>query len=224
MEKTIDLKECLSIIKSKWRLISILMIVFMIISVALSFFVIEPVYETNTTLIVNKSEESESKTMTGDEYSVAQRLAVTYGKIITSRTVINEVIRLLNLNMTYEELSSNINVSTLDDTQIINISVQDSSKTRAMNIANTIPKVFGREVTRITTTNEIKVIDRAIVPSDHIKPNKVIYIATGILLGLATGIFLVLISEYIDTRIKKPEDIQRYLNIPTIGVIPKEEV
>ncbi len=42
--------------------------------------------------------------MTGDEYAVSQKLAVTYGEIIKSRTVLNEVIENLNLDMTYSQL------------------------------------------------------------------------------------------------------------------------
>ena len=64
----------------------------MIASAVVSFFMLEPVYETNTTLIVNRNESVQNQNMTGDEYTVAQKLAVTYGEIIKSRTVLEEVI------------------------------------------------------------------------------------------------------------------------------------
>lgn len=224
MEETIDLKEYFCIIKKKSKIIILITLIAMIASAVVSFFVLSPVYETNTTLIVNKSESSESQGMTGDEYSVSQKLAVTYGEIIKSRTVLNEVIKSLGLNMTYGEIVSKISVSPVDSTQIISIKVQDTNPKRAMDIANSIPKVFTKEVQRITKANGAEVIDTAVLPENPIKPNKLMNVAIATVLGLMIGLFVVFLLEYMDNKIKKPEDIEKHLGLPILGVVPKENM
>ncbi len=37
------------------------------------------------------------------------------------------------------------------------------------------------------------------------------------------SIFLVFLLEYLDSTIKTPDDIERYLNLPVIGTIPMVE-
>ena len=223
MEETIDLKEYFGIIKKKSKIIILITLIAMISSALVSFFVLSPVYETKTTLIVNRSEASENTSMTGDEYNVSQKLAVTYGEIIKSRTVLDEVIDSLGLDMTYDELVSKISVSPVGDTQIISIKVQDTNARKAMDIANAIPKVFTKEVQRITKANGAEVIDKAILPQAPIKPNKVMNVAIATVLGLMIGLFIVFFMHYIDTKMTKPEDITRHLDIPVLGVIPMEE-
>ena len=224
MEETIDLREYFSIIKKRSKIIVIITLIAMLVSAAVSFFMLSPVYETNTTLIVNRSEAVQDQNMTNDEYTVSQKLATTYGEIIKSRTVLDEVIDELKLDMTYSELSSMVSVSPVGDTQIINIKVQDTNPTKAMNIANAIPKVFTKEVKRITKANGVEVVDKAVLPQNPIKPNKVMNVAIATVLGVMIGLFLVFVLEYMDTKMKKPEDITKHLDLPILGVITKEDI
>ncbi|MBC5995800.1 hypothetical protein EAI30_00065 [Romboutsia ilealis] len=224
MEETIDLREYFSIIKKRSKIIVIITLIAMLVSAAVSFFMLSPVYETNTTLIVNRSEAVQDQNMTNDEYTVSQKLATTYGEIIKSRTVLDEVIDELKLDMTYSQLASMVSVSPVGDTQIINIKVQDTNPTKAMNIANAIPKVFTKEVKRITKANGAEVVDKAVLPQNPIKPNKVMNVAIATVLGVMIGLFLVFVLEYMDTKMKKPEDITKHLDLPILGVIPKEDI
>lgn len=224
MEETIDLREYFGIIKKRSKIIVAITLIAMAVSGIVSFFMLSPVYEANTTLIVNKNESSESQTMTGDEFNVTQKLAVTYGKIITSRTVLNEVIKNLKLDMEYGELSKSVNVSAVSDTQIISITVQDTNPKKVMDIANAIPKIFTEEAKRITKANGVEVIDKAVLPQSPVKPNKVMNVAIATVLGLMIGLFVVFLLEYMDTKIKKPEDIEKHLGLPILGVVPKENI
>ena len=89
------------IAKKKLWIITLLAIICGLISI----FVLDPVYEASTTLIVNKELEDESvRGNTSDDLNFVQKLAVTYGEIIKSRTVITSTINRLNLNSTYEEI------------------------------------------------------------------------------------------------------------------------
>ena len=97
----------------------------------------------------------------------------------------------LDSHAVYESLANQITVSPVKDTQIISISVQDTNKERAKNIANEIPKVFAEEAKRITKANDVQVIDKAILLKDAVKPNKMMNVAIAAVLGFMLGLFIV---------------------------------
>ena len=223
MEETIDLREYFAIIKKRFWIIAIITVVAMVVSGVISFFMLSPVYESKSTLIVNTEKNEETQMITGDQFSVSQKLAVTYGEIIKSRTVLEDVISNLKLDSEYEDLVEKITVSPVKDTQIISISVQDTNPKKARDIANEIPKVFEKEVKRITKANDIQVIDKAILPENPIKPNKIMNVAIAAVLGMMIGLFIVFLLEYLDNKIKTPQDIEKHLGLSVIGVIPNED-
>ena len=224
MEETIDLREYFAIIKKRFWIIAIITVVAMVVSGVISFFVLSPVYEAKTTLIVNTEKSEETQMITGDQFSVSQKLAVTYGEIIKSRAVLESVISNLKLDSEYEDLVEKITVSPVKDTQIISISVQDTNPKKARDIANEIPKVFEKEVKRITKANDIQVIDKAILPENPIKPNKIMNVAIAAVLGMMIGLFVVFVLEYLDNKIKTPQDVEKHLDLPILGVIPNEKI
>ena len=222
MEETIDLREYFFILKKKMWLIALSAIVFGLISGIISFFVLQPVYEANTSLIVNKETENEITQMTtSDDLNFVQKLALTYGEIIKSRTVITSTIKKLNLDMTYEELSSAVSVTNVDNTQIIKISVQDTDPIRAARICNTIPQIFSTEVQRVVKASGVEVIDTAIIPENPVKPNKMMNIAIAMVLGVMVSVFVIFLLEALNTKIKEPKDIEEKLGIPVLGVVPR---
>lgn len=222
MEETIDLREYFFILKKKIWLIIASALICGLISGLISFFVLKPVYQANTSLIVNKEVENQVTQMTTtDDLNYVQKLAVTYGEIIKSRTVITSTIEKLKLDMTYEELSEAISVTNVDSTQIIKISVQHNSPLIATKICNTIPEIFSKEVQRVVKASGVEVIDKAIVPENPIKPNKKMNIAIAIVLGVMASVFVIFLIEALNTKIKEPKDIEEKLGIPVYGVVPK---
>jgi len=224
MEETIDLREYFAIIKKRFWIIALLGLISALVSGAISFFVLKPVYEANSTLIVNTETNEDTQMITGDQFNVSQKLAVTYGEIIKSRSVLDDVIKNLKLDDKYEDLAKNVTVSPVKDTQIISISVQDTNPKKARDIANEIPKVFKKEAKRITKANDIQVIDKAILPKDAIKPNKMMNIVIAAVIGIMIGLFIVFLIEYLDNKLKTPQDIEKHLGLPILGVVPNENL
>lgn len=222
MEEVIDLREYFSIIKKKWYIIAVLCVICVAASSVYSFFIAKPVYQAETTLIVKTEKAEGSQTVSGDQVSVSQKLAVTYGEVIKSRTVLENVIKNLNLKETYGELSGKISVSTVSDTQIIKISVKDTNNANAAKIANEIPKVFTKEAIRIADANGVEVIDKAKIPIDPVAPNKKMNIAIAGVLGIMVGVFSIFMIEFLDNKMRNPQDIEKELGLTLLGVVPKE--
>lgn len=222
MEETIDLREYFFILKKKMWIIVLSAVICGVISGLVSFYVLKPVYEANTTLIVNKEVENETTQMTtSDDLNFVQKLALTYGEIIKSRSVITSTIDKLNLDMTYEDLSEAVSITNVENTQIIKISVKNENPRVAATICNTIPEIFSTEVQRIVKASGTEVIDKAAVPEEPIKPNKTMNILIATVLGAMVSVFVIFLREALNTKIKEPKDIEEKLGLPVFGVVPK---
>ncbi|WP_187296296.1 YveK family protein [Tepidibacter mesophilus] len=221
MEETIDLREYFDIIRKRFLIIMIITATTTFISAIVSFFALDPLYETSTTLMVNKAKNEESSIINYQDVMLNQKLVVTYGEISKSRAVLGKVIDDLGLDMEYEELYEKITVSPVKDTEIMKIKVQDTDSNLAKKIANKIPQVFTQEVIRITKADSVQVIDYAKVPKNPIKPKKMLNIAIAFVLGIMIGLFVVFLIEYMDNTIKTAQDIERHLELPVMGVIPE---
>jgi exopolysaccharide transport family protein len=69
-------------------------------------------------------------------------------------------------------------------------------------------------------TGNIRIIDRAEVPTVPIKPKKRQNILLAIVVGLMAGVGLAFFFEYLDNTVKLPEDIKRHLKAPYLGPVP----
>ncbi|GAB4375253.1 MAG: hypothetical protein Kow0042_20530 [Calditrichia bacterium] len=66
----------------------------------------------------------------------------------------------------------------------------------------------------------IRILDRAIVPYSPIKPKKKMNLMLGALIGLGLGIGLTFLLEYFDDSIKDPEELER-MGFPILATIPE---
>ena len=221
-EEVIDLREYFSIIKKKWYIMAILCVICVAISSVYSFFIAKPVYQAETTLIVKTEKTEGPNSLSNDQVMVSQKLALTYGEIIKSRKVLDEVIKNLDLKESNGSLASKISVSTVTDTQIIKVSVQDTDNDNAAKIANEIPTVFTEEAIRIADANGVEVIDKAQVPTNPVAPNKKMNILIAGVLGIMVGLFSIFLIEFLNNKMRTPQDIDRELGLPLLGVIPEE--
>ncbi len=71
--------------------------------------------------------------------------------------------------------------------------------------------------------SSIRLIEPAARPESPIKPKKKLNIILGIILGLMSGVGLVFLMEYMETNIKTEEDVEHYLKLPVLGIVPEAE-
>ncbi|TKJ34749.1 hypothetical protein CEE39_02170 [bacterium (candidate division B38) B3_B38] len=69
-------------------------------------------------------------------------------------------------------------------------------------------------------TSNIRIVDRAETPQTAYRPRKKMNIMLSIIVGLMLGTGLAFFFEYLDSSLKNKEDVERYLNLPTIAIIP----
>lgn len=221
----ISLKEYFLILRKRMWLIILLTVLSVAASGLVSYFVLEPEYQTFTTLMVGKPKDYQNvdSKLEYNDLLLNQKLVSTYGELVKMRVVADEVIKNLKLDMSYKEFREKVNVNLVKDTEIIKLEVMDTNPVLAAEIANETAQVFMENVKDIMMVENVQVIDEAQVPDIPIKPRPSLNMAIAGVLGLMVSIFLVFLLEYLDSTIKTPDDIERYLNLPVIGTIPMVE-
>lgn len=100
-----------------------------------------PIYQSTSRLLIDQAPGTNS----GNDYTqilVEERLAQTYVELLNTEPVLEETIIQLDLPFTTGQLKSKLSVSAPQETQIINIRVEDSDPNRAALIANALGDVF----------------------------------------------------------------------------------
>jgi capsular exopolysaccharide synthesis family protein len=79
------------------------------------------------------------------------------------------------------------------------------------------------DVAQELKSSNIRIVDAAVVPRRPVRPNRPRDVAYGMLLGIAAGVGLAFLLEYLDNTIKTPDDIRLHLGAPMLGVISEME-
>lgn len=185
----------------------------------------KPLYESNTTIVLAteaKNDNSTSST-TYTDLQLNKNLVSTYSKIIKSRKVMQAVIDKEKIDYNYETLQKNVTVTSVDDTELIKISVSDEDSKLAEKIANAIVPIFSEEVKRIYKIDNVSVVDTAIASDEPYNINYLKENFIYILIGIVLGSGIIFIMFYFDTSIKTSEDIEEKLGLTVLGIVPKEE-
>lgn len=212
----IELREIIDIIKKHIKPIIIVPIIFAILGAVVSIYLISPIYESSTTLIVRQNKESNEQLNISD-VNLGKSLVYTYAEMAKSVTVIENTRKSLNLEKLDDK---SITVSPVKDTQILKVSVRNKDPILAQEIANALVEEFTLEIVRITKTDNVAVVDYASLPLKPVKPNKIMNIAIAAILGEIIVFLIVFLKEYLDNTIKSEKDIEKYLGIAAIGSIP----
>lgn len=224
MEHEIDLKEMWEIIKKYWLLLVVLPLLTALVSGLISFYVLTPIYESSSTIIVGNKPadydlQSASELLDNKVLEANRLLAKTYGEIARSRTVAEQVINQLSLSITPEEFNSKISVSQIEDTEIIRINATDTDPELAADICNITVQKFGAAIIEIKKIDSVSIIDKAVVPDVPIKPKKMKNIMIAFVLGLGAAFGLSLLLEYLDNTISNSKEAEELLGLLVLGTI-----
>ena len=225
-EETIELRELLEILLKRKLLIILMTVLCTVAGGVYSVFLITPMYNAETTMMVNgaKNMTDIASSLDIGSINLSQKLVVTYGEIVKSRIVLEQTIDSLKLDMTYGQLLRKTTAQQVGGTEILKIAVQDEDPAQAAVIANKISDVFVKEVMRILKVNNVETIDKAIPIEKPVNVKTALNTAIAMILGLMMGVFIAFVLEYMDNTIKTENDVQKHLDLPVLGLIPDHDL
>ena len=217
-EYEIDLLHLIKLVLRKWILVGAITIVVAIIAGGYAYIALDDTYSANSSMLV---QAQDTETSDYQNLLTGQRLVDTYKEIAISNRVLEELVtRVDNAEVSVASLRNMITVSSVNDTLIVKLSVESYDPELSSEIANEAVLIIQELSQEFNGLQEVEVLDTAQVPSNPSGPNRMLYIAVGILLGGMIGVGLVLVIEFMDKHIRTPKDIEQHLGLKVLGTIP----
>lgn len=228
MSNELDLRQYMAIIRKRLPFILILVLLSTAASAVYSMFFKDPMYEASTKIIVT---QTASQLATGqldlNQINTNIRMIDTYKEIIKTPAILDKVAAgYPELGLTAEQLVQKIKVSSVNNTQMMSIIVQDSSYSKAADTVNAVTSVFREEIQHIFQVENVSILNNA-DPSREtgpVSPNVPLNIAIAFVVSLMIAVGIVFLLEYLDDTIKTEADVHEYLGLPTIAMISKMNV
>lgn len=216
----IDVFHLFKILWKRKILIALVAIVAGALAFAYSAFIVKPEFTSTTRIYVVNRNQGDKPGLTNQDLQAGSYLVKDYREIILSQDVLEKVTSNLKLDLSPKDLASKVKVTVPVDTRIVSISVNDRVPEEASRIANSLREVAAEKIISITRVSDVTTLEEArpaIAPSSpNIRRNTII----GLLGGTVFTVIAVLIVELVDTRVKRPEDIEDVMQIALLGVVP----
>lgn len=101
--------------------------------------------------------------------------------------------------------------------------LQRSVRTNQKLYDTLLSKVKESNVTKDADVSNIRIVEKAVLPLSPVKPKKKLNLALSIIFGLMTGVGLAFLLEYMDRSLRTEEDVQRYMDLPVLSVVPEAD-
>ncbi len=214
----IDLQEIIMLLVHKLWLIVLCGIVTGVLGFAISKFAITPMYESTTKVYILSKQNNNS--ITYSDVQLGTQLTADYAQLIKGRDVLEQVLKTCGMTDGYAAFAERVTVQTLTNTRIIAITVEDEDPVMAQFIANEIRKVAAAHIKNVMDIQAVNVAEEANLPESPSSPNVMKWTAIGALLGAFLCAMIVVIRFLMDDTIKTSEDIEKYLGLSTLAMIP----
>ncbi|MBR3362383.1 MAG: hypothetical protein IKG40_00485 [Bacilli bacterium] len=215
--ETINYKELISFFISKIYLVILFVLIFTGLGYLYFAHVQTPLYQSSTNVIL-VSEQKENTTQS--DLNMNHQLVSTYSEIIKNNSVLDKVIKNLNLNTTSEKLAKKIKVSAVNNTEIIKIEVLDKSPKQAYIIVNEVTDTFIKKVNEVFSLENVEILSKAKIAKEPYNidlSKQLILSAAG---GILISFIVIFLIYYFDTTIKNVEDIEK-LGLTALGKVVK---
>ncbi|HEV5600264.1 TPA: capsular biosynthesis protein CpsC [Streptococcus pneumoniae] len=221
-QNTIEI-DVFQLFKTLWQRKLMILLVALVTSAgafAYSTFIVKPEYTSTTRIYVVNRNQGDKPGLTNQDLQAGTYLVKDYREIILSQDALEKVATNLKLDMPAKTLASKVQVAVPADTRIVSISVKDKQPEEASRIANSLREVAAEKIVAVTRVSDVTTLEEARPATTPSSPNVRRNSLFGFLGGAVVTVIAVLLIELLDTRVKRPEDIEDVLKIPLLGLVP----
>lgn len=215
-----QLKDYLTAVSRRWWIIALVALSATVCSFLFSK--LQPPVYRSSVLLMNTARLEWGTTMA---VQILLRQQEEQLKTVALASKVNQRMR---LDLPPDEILEKVKTKSYTDSITIRLDVEDFDPERARKIALGYGQIFeeekAAEYSLVTPENRIRVTMLEEPRTGVlVRPNTKLNTAAGAILGVLLGLMLVAALEYLDDTLKTPEDVARYLGIPTLGLIPGPE-
>lgn len=221
-EKTVGIQELYAILKKYMVLIIIAGLLGGVVTYCICNYLVDPVYRASAKMIVNSREEQVSS-ITNDQLTSAQNLVDTYAIIIRSQPVLDPVIETLGLQLDFEKLAQKVSVTSVNNTQVMEIAVESSNQEQARMIVAEIVRICPKIIIDAVEAGSVKTIEPAHIQSEPVGPHTNLFTLLAAFLCMFAVVVVAIACHVLDNTYKSETELLNDLEWPVLGVIPDYE-
>lgn len=184
-----------------------------------TYFRTEPTYTSTSTMLVLTKETTLTSLA---DLQIGSQLTKDYMVLITSRPVLEEVIENLGLKINYKQLKQKISIGNPEDTRILNISVTMNNAKQAKAVVDELSEVSAKFIGDKMEVTPPKIIEKGEMSVFKIGPSVSRNAMIGFLLGALLVCVIIVVLELLNDSIQTEEDVEKYLDIPTLADVPSK--
>lgn len=222
MDTLFNMKDIITILKKSWIWIVSFAIGGLMTAVLAVYFLMTPVYEMNTQILVSQTSENDNAVSQNAEVQANLQLVNTYRVLITSPRVLREVEKKTKGAYSIADLTNKVSVTTEQDSQVMNITVTDANPDVAADIANETAIAFKKVTPQVMKVDNIHILSQATSPKSAIpvSPKPFLVMALGLFGGALLGICFAFMRNLLHNTFKDEKDLEE-LGVPLLGSVGK---
>ncbi len=230
-----------AIAKRAWIVIGLVLIAALVAAIVAQ--VQSPVYKVETALSVTAPINRTTglpDALTQGAYVALMPSIANYAESISVAEEVSARLALEGIDISPEELLKKVSAVPEANSTSMKLTFTDGSPTRVVEIANTwgdvivlksTPKptetisndLYDEEFKNLILNGNMNFTNPAVQPEKPTQPKPLAYVGLGIFAGLLLGLLLVIFIEYFNPRFRSPSEAEETLDLPVMGVLPKEK-
>lgn len=220
-EMEIDLGALLREVLRRWWAFLIAAAICGLLALIATVVLITPQYESQAMLYILS--KTTSVTSFAD-FQISTELTADFEVIATSKPVIDGALERIKkeegITLTRENIEGMLTVTNAADTRILVITATDPDPSVACIVANAVAAETADQMAYIMKSDPPTTVEEAEVAEEPVSPSLMRNTALGVLIGILLVAVYVTIQYIRNDNIKNQEEVQRYLGLNTLAVIP----
>ncbi len=219
----VDLAHIVKVIWHRIWIVGIVGLLLAAIGFAMAAFVITPTYSSSVMLYVNNSSFNVGDlgfSISSSQLTAAQSLTRTYTVLLKNRTTLERIIDETDVRYTWKELYDMIDAGSVNETEIIRVTVTSTNPYEAEKIANGIATILPQRVSEVVEGASMEVVDSAIADMKKVAPSITVYTAVGFILGVLLAVIVLIILALMDNTVHDEDYVIKTYDYPVLAKIP----
>ncbi len=219
----INLWKLMLVCLQKWWLIALATLLCGSVGFAYSKLFIAPTYQSTVKIYVNNSEINVGNlSISASDLTASVKLVGIYEVILNTKDTLDVILEEADLTdkYDYKDIQKMLKTASVNDTQIFQVTVTNTSPEEAHVIASTIGEHLPDIIADIMDSADARIVEHSIIAEEKVAPSNAKNALIGAMLGFVVVVAILVVKELLDTTIKEEADIQEITDVPILAYIP----
>lgn len=223
-------RRLLELILDKWKRILFVSLIVAAASFLALLLTSKPSYKAQGSFLVNNRRivgvgQSSDSILTTNDVSVSQQLAKVCKLALTANSTVDKVITKGSLDMTVKELLRNLDITIIDNTNVLYLSYTCHDPQVSYKVVSTYMDILQPTLMQIGDATSVVVFDKPVLPEKK-ESNRKLLLIPAVLFILTAAIYIVciIVRDMFRDTIKSVKQFKNQVGIKIVGNIPTKQV